>query len=90
MKPANIADKMGQIKAQIAELEEKEAELREEAINTGLEEIEGRRFRVLVINMEFDSIDYKGLVEELKPNKRLLRKYTKPGEKTQVRVTART
>lgn len=90
MKPATIADRMGELRARMAELKEQEESLRKEALKTGLEEIEGRRFRLLVLNVEVTMVDYKGLVEEMKPNKRLLRKFTHEEERTQVRVTART
>ena len=89
MKPQTIADRLGDIKAKIAELRDKESELKDELIESGVDSAEGKLFRVTVTHHVVTNVDYRGLMEKLSPPKRLVRSFTTEMDRTQVRVSAR-
>lgn len=85
-------DELGYIKAQIADLEAKEAELRQSLIDSGFKAAEGEFFRCTVSTVEWDRVAYKEIVEALPPSpqlKRLTTKYTSKEKKTVVKVVSR-
>ncbi len=87
--PEAIADALGEIKAKLAILKQREEELKTELIEAGIERIEGSLFRVCVSHSKIKRIDYRGLVERLEPSRQLVWAYTTEQERVQVRVTAR-
>lgn len=90
MKPGSVADKLGQVKAQISELEQKEEELRQMLIDFGIPEVEGRTYRALVIQSEVTKVDYKGICEEVKVPPKVLKAHTEVQDRTTVKIVART
>ena len=87
MKPETIADRLGRIKVQIDQLKEQEQKLKDQLIETGVEKATGRLFSVSVVRSTVTSIDYKGLLEKLKPSQRILTRFTILKDRVQVRVT---
>ena len=85
--PNVLADELGRLRVQIAALEEQEATLKRQIIAAGVDKAVGRLFAVTVVKAAVTSIDYKGLLEKLKPSQRLLKQFTTINERTQVRVT---
>jgi len=93
-----LVDQLGKVKAKIANLEKTEATLRQDIIDTGVEEAEGELFRATVNTTDVDYVGYKAVVEaladkatkeELKAIRRLLKKNTVTKPKTTVSVTSR-
>lgn len=64
-KLSTIIDQLGLVKAQIAELEAKEEELRNALVAAGIEEGEGKLFRCTVSTSEVSKVDYAGLITYL-------------------------
>jgi hypothetical protein len=89
IKPSTLADKLGHIRAQIADLEQQEAEIRDKLVETGDSEIEGRLFRVTVARYETRLIDFKGLIDRLHPAAKILSQYTVFVPRVAVSVSAR-
>lgn len=94
----NLIDRLGEVKAQIAELKALEEALKTELLTalpepegTGRDSLheEGRKYRVTVSHSVRDRVDYKKLVERLKPSRQMLRSYTTQVESTLVRVSAK-
>ena len=65
-KLANIADDLGRIKAEIADLTARKRELEDVIIESGETEVEGRLFRVTVSVFERATIAWRKIAEKLK------------------------
>lgn len=89
LKPETIADKLGQLKAQIADLEKTETELKKQLLESGVEEAIGKLFRVSVATFEKATVDYKQLVADLEVPESKLKKYTTVKDQTRISVLAR-
>ena len=90
LKPGTIVDKLGQLNAEISDLQKKKLLLRGELINAaGNGPVEGKLFRATINHSEISRINYKGLIEKLAPPKRVITKFTKTVEQTNVRVVSR-
>lgn len=87
--PTTLVDQLGRVKAKIAALELEEGSLRQLLIDSGVDEAEGRLFRATVVTTGYTKVDYKGLLEELKPSARMLAKYTEVNDRTTVKVVSR-
>lgn len=85
----SVVDQLGQVKAQLAELEAIEAGLRKQLVEAGVEAVEGRLFRATVSTFEATNVNWKGLVEQLAPPERLVKKFTSTAQRTTVKVVAR-
>jgi DNA-binding transcriptional regulator YdaS (Cro superfamily) len=86
-----LADQLGLIKAQIAQLKEQEQSITQELIATGEKEIEGTTFRVAISLVEpSKQVDWKAVAQKLKPSHQLITANTgwKAGY-VAVRVSAR-
>ncbi len=83
-------DRLGRIKAQMADLETEHEKLRQRIIAAGIEEAEGKLFRATVSHSQVPTIDYKGLLEKLAPPKRIVTRFTSIREQVRVNVVART
>lgn len=85
-------DELGVIKAQIAELEVRERELRERLVKSGKYEVDGELFRATVATTTVERVDYKEVVGHIPPSPMLatlVRRYTDKSERTTVKVVSR-
>ena len=57
LSPGDLADELGEIKARVSELTEREAALKEAARGLGVDEFEGARFRVTVSRVTSKRLD---------------------------------
>jgi hypothetical protein len=80
-------DALGSIKAQIAELEQKEKQLKAVIVEQGAGAYEGNLFRVTVAVSERETLDMKAVREKLSPQ--FIAAHTKVAEVISVRVCAR-
>jgi hypothetical protein len=90
--PGQLTDRLGNIKAQIADLKILESELRDALIATGVSEAEGQLFRATISQYDYDQIDWKVVVESLEKTpevKRAIARNTCEKSKTQVKVVSR-
>lgn len=85
----STVDELGRIKAQIADLKATEEQLRQTLLDAGIESTEGKLFRATVSRYDQTCVDYAGLIEQLAPPARLIKKFTTTSERTTVRVVAR-
>jgi len=94
IKNMHVVDRLGNIKAQIAELEEAEKLARDEIVALGLKEVEGDMFRATVSTAERAGRDaaFKAKIEELIEehlSAQYVRAHTTSTPVTSVRVAAR-
>ena len=80
-------DRLGELKARIAELEREEKELRDTVVELGEGAYEGERYRVTVSNTERGTLDMEAVRKKL--SDQFIRAHTKVKEVVVVRVTAR-
>jgi len=83
----NPIDALGAIKAQIAALEEREKELRDEVAAMGAGSHEGELFKVTVIMTERETLDMKAVRAKLSPQ--FITAHTRVTPVTTVKVAAR-
>ena len=89
---AKTVDELGILKGQIADLEKKEAELRQVLVDANVLEAHGSMFKATVAISEYTLVDRKSVIEALPPSAqltRLLNKHTKIETRTTVKVTSR-
>jgi hypothetical protein len=86
-----VADRLGQIKAQLADLKKEEGKLKQELIDSGLAVVEGSFYRVAVSESEGKTlIDWRKIAEKFSPSRQLVKANTSVGEAYfTVRVSAR-
>jgi hypothetical protein len=84
---ADLCDKLGKIKAQIADLQKLEEKCKADLKATGVTEAEGSLFRVTVTSAVRESLDMEAVKEKLSPQ--FIRAHTKETSYTTIRVTAR-
>ena len=86
-----VADRLGQIKAQLADLKKEEAELKDTLIDSGLAVVEGSFYRVAVSESEGKTlVDWRTIAEKFSPSRQLIKGNTSVGEAYfTVRVSAR-
>jgi hypothetical protein len=85
-----IADRLGRLKAEIAELSKTEKLLKDALVESGAESVEGDLFRVTVSHFDRCTVDYKAVVEKLGLDQRTLRHYTTHTDSVRVNVRAKT
>lgn len=83
-----LADKLGEIKAKIADLARVEDELKAALVESGETEAEGFRFRATISTAEVQNTNWRAVVESLEMTPALKRKIT-INTKTTDRVTVR-
>lgn len=88
METSKIADKMGAIKAQIAQLQAEEKELKDALLNAGITEAKGYFFRVKVVEQDRTTVNYKAVLKKLKPSAQLMAAHTTHSHCVSFRVTA--
>ena len=86
-----VADRLGQIKAQLADLKKEEGKLKQELIDSGLAVVEGSFYRVAVTESDGKVlVDWKSIAEKFNPSRQLVKANTSIGEAYfTVRVSAR-
>lgn len=84
-----VVDRLGQVKARLADLRAEEEALKGQLTDAGVEALEGRLFRATVSHYEQTNVDYAGLLERLRPASRLVKQFTSTSERTAVRVVSR-
>ena len=86
-----VADRLGQIKAQLADLKKEESKFKEELIESGLAVVEGSFYRVAVSESEGKTlVDWRKIAEKFSPSRQLVKANTSTGEAYfTVRVSAR-
>jgi hypothetical protein len=80
-------DALGHLKAQIADLQRQEKELREVLVENGPGAYEGDLFRATVSESERETLDMAAVREKLSPQ--FIQAHTRVTEVTMVRVVAR-
>ena len=89
-KLANIADDLGRIKAEIADLTTRKRELEDVIIESGETVVEGRLFRVTVSVFERATVAWRKIAEKLKASHQIIAANTgEPVEVITVKVVAR-
>ncbi len=87
---AEQVDRLGQIKAAQADLQEEYDRIRAELEDAGLSEIDGHQYRATFSTSTRTSTDWRAIAERLKPSPQLIRRHTTTGDAvTACRVTAR-
>lgn len=86
---AGLADELGSIRAQQADLKDREREIRTTLIASGIEVFEDDIFRALVVESLRTTIDWKSVAAKLKPSRQLVTSHTSEKEVISIRVSAR-
>lgn len=78
-----IADRLGQIKAQIADLKKIEAALSDELKVFGASSYEGVLYRAVIAERAATTkVDWEAIAKKLNPSRQLIQAYTRTGEST--------
>ena len=91
-KKANItglADELGIIRAKMADLKDREIEIREVMIAAGISAFEDKKFRAVVVESLRTMIDWKSVAAKLEPSHQLVSAHTTEKEVISIRVSAR-
>lgn len=86
---AGLADELGAIRAQQADLKDREREIRNTLIEAGITTLEDDIFRALVVESLRTTIDWKAVAAKLKPTRQLVTAHTSEKEVISIRVSAR-
>jgi len=89
IKVAGLADELGIIRAQMADLKDREREIRDTLIEAGIKTLEDDTFRALVVESIRTMIDWKAVAAKLKPSHQLVTAHTTEKEVVSIRVSAR-
>ena len=85
----NPVDALGELKAQIADLEAQEKALRDSIAELGAGAYDGDLFRASVSIADRETIDWRAIAEKLAPSRQLVTAHTSAKTVTTVRVVAR-
>jgi len=91
-KKANVtglADELGLIRARMADLKDREIEIREVMIAAGISAFEDKKFRAVVVESLRTLINWKAVAEKLEPSHQLVTAHTTEKEVISIRVSAR-
>ncbi len=86
---AGLADELGAVRAQLADLKDREREIRNTLIEAGVKTLEDDLFRALVVESMRTMIDWKAIAAKLKPSHQLVTAHTEEKEVISIRVSAR-
>ena len=86
---AGLADELGTVRAQMADLKDREREIRNTLIEAGVKTLEDDIFRALVVESMRTMIDWKAIAAKLKPSHQLVTAHTEEKEVISIRVSAR-
>ncbi len=84
-----LADELGTIRAQMADLKDREREIRNTLIEAGVKTLEDDTFRALVVESMRTLIDWKAIAAKLEPSRQLVTAHTEEKEVIPIRVSAR-
>lgn len=84
-----LADELGVIRAKMADLKDRESEIREIMLEAGEKAFEDRKFRAVVVESLRTYIDWKAVAEKLKPSRQLVTAHTTEKDVVSIRVSAR-
>lgn len=84
-----LADELGTIRAKMANLKDRETEIRNIMLESGVKAMEDKKFRAVVVESLRKSIDWKAIAEKLKPSRQLVTAHTTEKEVVSIRVNAR-
>ena len=86
-----VADRLGQIKAQLADLKKEEGKLKQELIDSGLAAVEGSFYRAAITESEGKVlVDWRTIAEKFNPSRQLIKRNSSKGEAYfTLRVSAR-
>ena len=91
-KKANVtglADELGIIRAKMADLKDRETEIREVMIEAGISACEDKKFRAVVVESLRTMINWKAVAAKLNPSHQLVSAHTTEKEVISIRVSAR-
>jgi hypothetical protein len=88
-KLVGLADELGNIRAQMADLKNRESDIREIFINAKVDSLEDEIFRAKVVHSLRTSIDWKAVAAKLEPSRQLVTAHTSEKEVISIRVNAR-
>lgn len=84
-----LADELGFVRAQIADLKDREKDIREVFIEAGVTAMEGKTFRAVVVESLRSTVNWKAVAAKLNPSRQLVTSHTTEKEVTSIRVNAR-
>ena len=84
-----LADELGIIRAQAADLKSREKEIREILIAADVHTLEDEQFRAVVVESMRTTVDWKNVAAKLKPSRQLVTAHTSEREVISIRVNAR-
>lgn len=84
-----LADELGTIRAEMADLKNREREIRDTFIEADVHAIEGDEFRAVVVESLRTLIDWKAVAAKMQPSRQLVTAHTQEKEVVSVRVSAR-
>jgi len=84
-----LADELGIVRAQMADLKDREKDIRETFIEAGVKAMEGDTFRAVVVESIRTMIDWKTVAAKLKTSRQLVTAHTTEKEVISIRVNAR-
>jgi hypothetical protein len=87
---ARVVDQLGAVKAQIADLQKIEKELKAELAGTGFSFVDGAQYRASIHWQSHTSIDWRAIAEHFNPSRQLVTAHSSHGDLSPVvRVSAR-
>ncbi len=84
-----LADELGIIRAKMADLKDRETELRAVLIDSGIKAFEDKKFRAVVVESMRTYINWAAVAAKLKPSHQLVSAHTSEKEVISIRVSAR-
>jgi len=87
---ADNVDQLGWIKAKIANLKQREDQLKAVIVASGKTAAEGNLFRVTVSRSEVAAIDWKAIAAKMHPSVQLITAHTSHADRDTVRCVAKT
>lgn len=84
-----LADELGNIRAQLADLKDREGQIRNTFIKAGIKALEDEQFRAVVVESMRTQIDWRTIAEKLEPSRQLMTAHTTEKEVISIRVSAR-
>lgn len=83
---AETVDALGRVRENIAELTRLEESLRQELVEAGVADADGKLFRVTVTHYETAVTDWKAIAEKMQPSHQLVSAHTSVVEKSTVKT----
>lgn len=84
-----LADELGIVRAKMADLKDREREIRNIMIDAGAKAFEDKKFRAVVVESMRTYINWAAIAEKLKPSHQLVSVHTSEKEVISIRVSAR-